>query len=54
MMFVDYFFHKMYDGSVMMEKELRPESLEVKEGDVFVVHITDEKQIIFRKQERND
>lgn len=50
MMFADYFFYKAFDGSVLMDKELKPESLDVKEGDVFVAHITEEKQIIFQKQ----
>ena len=51
-MYADYFFYKAVDGSVLMDKELKPESLEVEEGDVFVAHITEERQIIFKKQKQ--
>ena len=52
MMFVDYHFHRAYDGSIIMDDELKAESLQVKDGDVFVVKIVDDK-IILQKQTLN-
>ena len=52
MMFVDYHFHRAYDGSIIMDDELKPESLQVKDGDVFVVKIVNDK-IILQKQTMN-
>lgn len=52
MMFLDYHFRRAYDGSIIMDDELKPESLQVKDGDVFVVKIVNDK-IILQKQTMN-
>jgi hypothetical protein len=49
MMFFDYTFRTAYDGSIIMDEELQAESLQVKEGDTFVVRIVN-NQIILEKQ----
>ena len=52
MIFFDYTFHTAYDGSIMLDNELRPEQLGVQEGDQFVVRIVN-NTIILQKQ-KND
>lgn len=52
MMYVDFHFHRAYDGSIIMDNELKPESLQVQDGDVFVVKIVN-NQIILQKQNTN-
>lgn len=53
-MFVDYIFDTAPDGTILMDKELKPSSVGVQDGDVFVVHITEENRIIFKKQKREN
>jgi hypothetical protein len=49
MLFVDYVFDLMPDGSILMDKELSAKSLQVKNGDRFDVYISFDGRIIFRK-----
>lgn len=49
MYFYEYTFRTAYDGSIILDEELRAESLQVKEGDVFVARIID-SQVILEKQ----
>lgn len=49
MLFVDYVFDLMPDGSILMDKELSAKSLQVKTGDRFEVHVSFDGRIIFRK-----
>ena len=49
MLYVDYTFRTAYDGSIILDEELKAESLRVKDGDTFVVHIVN-GQIILEKQ----
>ena len=49
MLFVDYVFDLMPDGSILMDKELSAKSLQVKTGDRFMVHVSFDGRIIFRK-----
>jgi formylmethanofuran dehydrogenase subunit D len=49
MLYVDYTFRTAFDGSIIMDEELKADSLRVKEGDIFVVSIVD-GQIILKKQ----
>jgi formylmethanofuran dehydrogenase subunit D len=53
MLFVDYQFHTAFDGSIIMDEELKPSSLGVKEGDTFVVRIND-GHIVLEKQKTQD
>lgn len=48
MLFVDYVFEKFND-MILMDKELRPESLGVKNDDVYRVAIGEDNRIIFVK-----
>jgi hypothetical protein len=48
MIFVDYVFEKFND-MILMDKELRPESLGVKNDDVYRVVIDEDNRIIFVK-----
>ena len=49
MLFVDYVFDLMPDGSILMDKELSAKSLQVETGDRFEVHVSFDGRIIFRK-----
>lgn len=49
MLFVDYVFDLMPDGSILMDKELSAKSLQVETGDLFEVHVSFDGRIIFRK-----
>lgn len=48
MIFVDYVIEKFND-MILMDKELRPESLGVKNDDVYRVAIGEDNRIIFVK-----
>jgi formylmethanofuran dehydrogenase subunit D len=41
MIYIDYTFRTAYDGSIIMDPDLKPEQLNVSEGDKFVVEIHD-------------
>lgn len=43
MLFVDYFFTLLPDGSIRMDDELSPEKIKVKDGEAFTVVIKDNK-----------
>jgi len=49
MLFVDYVFDLLPDGSIMMDKELSSKSLQVKTGDKFEVFVSFDGRIVFRK-----
>ena len=49
MLFVDYDFDLMPDGSILMDKELSAKSLQVKTGDRFEIYVSFDGRIIFRK-----
>lgn len=49
MLFVDYVFDLLPDGSIMMDKELSAKSLQVKTGDKFEVFVSFDGRIVFRK-----
>lgn len=50
MLFVDYVFEKA-GKNIVFDKELNPESLDVKSGDKFVAHINDDNRLILVKVE---
>ena len=50
LMFLDYYFRLNEDSSIEFDKELDPNSLNVKEGDTFKVLITDSDQVVLQKQ----
>ena len=49
-MFADYFFHLEEDGSIRMDEELKASSLDAKVGDKFVLEMTEEGSIRFKKE----
>ena len=49
MLFVDYNFDLLENDAIVMDKELKPESLRVKDGDTYVVSVTFDRRIIFHK-----
>lgn len=49
MLFADYLFELLENDSILMDEELKPESLNVKTGDRFIVRITPENRIVFQK-----
>lgn len=50
MKFVDYYFDLLPDGSIMMDRELSPNSLEVKQGDKFITKIIDNQIFLFKEK----
>jgi hypothetical protein len=50
MLFFDYTFRTAYDGSIILDEELKAESLGVVEGDTFVVRIVNNQIILEKKQ----
>ena len=48
MLFVDYAFEKA-GKNIVFDKELNPESLDLKSGDNFVVHINENNQLLLVK-----
>jgi hypothetical protein len=49
MLFADYLFELLDDGTILMDEELSPESIKVKNGDKFVAHVTRDGRIMFKK-----
>jgi hypothetical protein len=49
MLFVDYVFESLPDGSILMDKELTANSLQVERGDQFTVHVSFDGRIILQK-----
>lgn len=49
MLFVDYTFDLLDNGTIIMDSELKPESLNVKNGDNYVVNVTWDNRIVFQK-----
>ena len=50
LMFLDYHFRLNEDSSITFDKELNPNSLNVKEGEMFKVLITESDQVVLQKQ----
>ena len=53
MLFADYAFETV-NNNILFDKELGPESLGVKSGDKFVVHVTEDNRIVFVKMQTED
>ena len=54
MLFADYYFETLPDGSILMDKELAAKSLQVASGDQFIVHVSFDGRIILRKVVKDD
>jgi hypothetical protein len=53
MLFADYTFEVLNDGTIIMDKELKPSSVKVKTGDQYVAHVTFDERIIFQKVQQD-
>lgn len=49
MLFVDYTFDLLDNGTIVMDKELDAKKLGVKNGDNYVVNVTFDGRIVFQK-----
>lgn len=49
MLFADYFFETLPDGSILMDKELTAKSLQVATGDQFTVNVSFDGRILLQK-----
>ena len=48
-MFVDYVFDVLDNGTIIMDKELTADKLNLKNGDKYVVNVTFDGRIVFQK-----
>jgi hypothetical protein len=51
MLFVDYFFELLDDGTIIMDEELKAHQIDVKNGDRFVAQVTMDGRVMFKKVE---
>lgn len=49
MLFVDYVFDVLENGTIIMDKELDAKKLGVKDGDKYIVNVTFDGRIVFQK-----
>ena len=49
MLFVDYVFDVLQNGTIIMDKELTAEKLYLKRGDKYVVDVTFDGRVVFQK-----
>jgi hypothetical protein len=49
MLFVDYVFDLLDNGTIVMDKELTKEKLNLKDGDKYVVNVTWDGRVVFQK-----
>ena len=49
MIFVDYVFDVLDNGTIMMDKELTSKQLNLKNGDIYVANVTFDGRVVFQK-----
>ena len=49
MLFVDYNFDVIENGTIIMDKELTADKLNLKDGDRYVANVTFDGRIVFQK-----
>ena len=49
MLFVDYVFDVLENGTIIMDKDLTAEKLHLKNGDKYIVNVTFDGRIVFQK-----
>lgn len=54
MLFVDYVFDVLENGTIIMDKELDAKKLHLKDGDKYVVNVTFDGRIVFQKMREDD
>ena len=53
-MFVDYVFDVLDNGTIIMDKELKASQLNINDGDEYVVNVTMDGRIVFQKLREKD
>lgn len=54
MLFVDYVFDVLENGTIIMDKELTADKLHLKNGDKYVANVTFDGRIVFQKVKEED
>ena len=54
MLFVDYVFDVLENGTIVMDKELTAQKLNLKNGDKYVANVTFDGRIVFEKLKESD
>jgi hypothetical protein len=54
MLFVDYVFDVLENGTIIMDKELTADKLCLKNGDKYVANVTFDGRIVFQKIKAED
>jgi hypothetical protein len=49
MLFVDYVFDVLENGTIIMDKELSAAKLNLKDGDKYVANVTFDGRVVFQK-----
>lgn len=50
MLFIDYTFTKAFDDNIIFDKDLKPEQLNIKEGDRFIAKIINNAVVLVKEQ----
>ena len=53
MLFVDYVFDVLDNGTIIMDRELTPKQLNLKNGDKYVASVTFDGRVVFQKVQEN-
>jgi bifunctional DNA-binding transcriptional regulator/antitoxin component of YhaV-PrlF toxin-antitoxin module len=54
MLFVDYVFDVLDNGTIIMDKELTAEKLKLKNGDKYIAEVTFDGRIVLQKVKENE
>jgi hypothetical protein len=54
MLFVDYVFDLLDNGTIVMDKELQAEKIKVKNGDKYVANVTWDGRVVFQKIQKEE
>jgi bifunctional DNA-binding transcriptional regulator/antitoxin component of YhaV-PrlF toxin-antitoxin module len=54
MLFVDYVFDVLDNGTIIMDKELTAEKLNLKNGDKYIAEVTFDGRIVLQKVKENE
>lgn len=49
MMFVDYLFEVMDDGTIMMDQQLKATEIHATPGDLYKLYVTPNGRVVFKK-----
>jgi len=54
MLFVDYVFDVLENGTIIMDKELTAQKLNLKNGDQYVANVTFDGRVVFQKIQKSE